>query len=111
MSKKKLFQLNDIKSGESTGLTTEVNGTACMLLAVRMGYQIFVYINSCPHTGTPLDFHTGRFLSWDKKHILCSTHGALFKIEDGQCIAGPCCNSYLEAVPVTIEDGNVFTVL
>ena len=107
MSGKTLFKLGDIESGDSTGLTAEVNGTLRMLLAVRKGNEVFVYINSCPHIGTPLDFHVGKFLCPDKKYILCSTHGALFEIENGRCISGPCQYANLEVVPVTIEDGDV----
>ena len=78
-----------------------------MVLAVRKDDQVFVYINSCPHIGTPLDFHAGKFLSRDSKHIICSTHGALFEIESGYCIFGPCRNSYLEGVPVAVSNGEV----
>ena len=46
-------------------------------------------------------------LEGERKHIICSTHGALFKIEDGYCISGPCRSSSLEAVPVTIKNGAV----
>ena len=46
----------------------------------------------------------------EKKYIICSTHGALFKIEDGYCISGPCQSSSLEAVPVTIKNGDVLIV-
>ena len=102
-----LCQLDDIGDGDSAGFTAEVEGKARMLLAVRKGDDVFVYINSCPHIGAPLDFHAGKFLSQDKKHIICSTHGALFEIEDGHCIFGPCRNAYLKAVPVTVSDGEV----
>ena len=110
MSRIKLFKLNDLEADESTGLTAKVNGITQMLLAVRKGDKVFVYINSCPHTGAPLDIHAGKFFSRDRKHILCSTHGALFKIENGQCVSGPCLSSYLEAVPIAIEDGDVLAV-
>ena len=103
----KLCELKDIEDGGSAGFTAMVNDKAQMVLAVRKGHQIFVYINSCPHIGTPLDFHSGKFLSREKKHILCSTHGALFEIENGHCIFGPCRNSYLEAVSVVVIDGDV----
>jgi len=102
-----LCQLDDIDDGDSAGFTAEVDGTPRMLLAVRKGGAVFVYINSCPHIGAPLDFHAGKFLSQDKKHIICSTHGALFEIEDGHCIFGPCRNAYLTPVPVSVSEGAV----
>ena len=110
LSINKLCKLNDIEDGGSAGFTAYVNDNPQMLLAVRKGNQIFVYKNSCPHIGTPLDFHAGKFLNREKKHILCSTHGALFEIENGHCIFGPCRNAYLEAVSVVVNDGDVLIV-
>ena len=37
--------------------------------------------------------------------IVCSTHGAEFRIEDGLCIGGPCRGDRLESVPAHIERG------
>ena len=36
-----------------------------------------------------------RFLDRSGRHILCSTHGALFRITDGRCIKGPCLGASL----------------
>ena len=107
MSRVVLCQLEDIEDGGSAGFTSKVDGKPRMLLAVRKGGEVFVYINSCPHIGVPLDIHAGKFLSRDQGHIICSTHGALFEIEDGLCILGPCRNAYLKAVMVSVEDSSV----
>ena len=107
MSRAFLCQLKDIEDGGSAGFTSEVDGKLRMLLAVRKGRDVFVYINSCPHIGVPLDFNAGKFLSRDRKHIICSTHGALFEIEDGLCVMGPCRNAYLKPVMVSVEDSSV----
>ena len=107
MSRAVLCRLEDIEDGGSAGFTSAVDGKPRMLLAVRKGECIFVYINSCPHIGVPLDFHPGKFLSRDQKHIICSTHGALFDIEDGLCVSGPCRNAHLKAVTVSVEGGSV----
>ena len=37
--------------------------------------------------------------------ILCSWHGALFDIESGRCVGGPCMGAGLSAWPVTVEGG------
>jgi nitrite reductase/ring-hydroxylating ferredoxin subunit len=47
------------------------------------------------------------FLSYDRRHILCTMHGALFEKETGLCVAGPCLGRSLIAVPARIEDGCV----
>jgi nitrite reductase/ring-hydroxylating ferredoxin subunit len=78
------------------------------LLAVRQGARVFVYVNSCPHIGTPLDWTPDRFLSRDGRFIVCATHGAEFAIADGECLRGPCRGDRLEVVPTRIADGIVF---
>jgi nitrite reductase/ring-hydroxylating ferredoxin subunit len=49
-----------------------------------------------------------RFLSADGSHIICATHGAEFRISDGECVYGPCMGDRLEAVMIQINDGTVF---
>ena len=68
----------------------------------------FVYENRCPHTGSPLDWMPDQFLNLDKTLIQCSTHHALFRIEDGYCIAGPCSGQGLSAVSVLEQDGVIW---
>jgi nitrite reductase/ring-hydroxylating ferredoxin subunit len=72
---------------------------------VRRGGNVVVYVNSCPHIGTPLDWLPDRFLSLDGSRIVCATHGAEFTIEDGECLAGPCLGERLDAVMIEIKDG------
>ena len=107
MRNKSLCNVSDIENDGSAAFTIEMNGKAKMVLVVRKENKIFVYLNSCPHTGGPLDIRPGNFLSKDKKHLLCSTHGALFNIEDGYCVFGPCQSSSLESIPVQIKDGQI----
>jgi nitrite reductase/ring-hydroxylating ferredoxin subunit len=66
-----------------------------------------IYVNACPHLGVPLDWAPDRFLSSDGKHIVCSMHGALFEIETGLCLQGPCAGDHLEVVPFTVQDGEI----
>jgi nitrite reductase/ring-hydroxylating ferredoxin subunit len=103
-----LCRLADIADGESNGfVVTRLDGQRVAVLAVRRGAQVLAYVNSCPHTGAPLDFQPGRFLNLDKTLIQCSTHGALFRIEDGFCVKGPCAGKSLVPVSVAIKDGAV----
>lgn len=69
--------------------------------------QYYAYENSCPHTGGPLDWTPGKFLDLEKTHIQCSTHHALFRIDDGYCISGPCAGQSLKKVTVTESNGEL----
>lgn len=77
------------------------------LFATRQGQEIRVYVNSCPHIGIALDWAPDRFLSVDGQFIVCSTHGAEFRLTDGYCVRGPCQGDALEPVPFQINDGEV----
>lgn len=100
-----LGQLDDVAEGGSAGFLADTPAGRRFYLAVRRGGNVHIYVNSCPHLGTPLDFAPGRFLNREKTHILCATHGALFRIDDGYCVSGPCAGKSLQAVPFTIRDG------
>lgn len=78
------------------------------LFAIRQGDAVHVYVNACPHIGTPLEWVRDRFLSADGSLIVCATHGAEFRITDGECLRGPCFGERLEAVAVEIRDGIIY---
>jgi nitrite reductase/ring-hydroxylating ferredoxin subunit len=101
-----LCRLEEIPDGSARGFPAAPGGFTG-LFAVRRGEKVFVYVNSCPHIGLPLEPLPDRFLDTKKQVIICSAHGARFRIEDGICVTGPCIGEALEAVPVRIEEGRV----
>jgi nitrite reductase/ring-hydroxylating ferredoxin subunit len=74
---------------------------------VRQGACVRAYVNHCPHAGFPLNWTPDRFLAPEAPLILCAMHGALFEIETGLCISGPCAGMKLRALPVHVERGYV----
>jgi len=106
----KLCELNQIDNNGSAAFVAKRNGKKESFIVIRKEHNVFVYLNSCPHIGTPLDFSPGRFLSKDKNFIICSTHGALFRINDGFCISGPCVEQALAKVPIKIIKGTIFII-
>lgn len=107
MTRRRLCAVADIPAGGSIGFPP-APGAFTGLFAVRRGGCVRVYVNACPHLGVPLDWVPGRFLSADQNLIVCATHGAEFRIDDGMCLHGPCLGERLEAVMIEIEDGAVF---
>ncbi len=89
------------------GCSKEVEAGGEPLFLVRKHDQLYLYRNICPHLGTPLNWEEDRFLDPDGALIQCSTHGALFRIGDGLCLAGPCRGAHLLAVPFAVVDGMV----
>lgn len=74
---------------------------------VRQGQQVFAYQNYCQHAGHRLNWKPDSFLTKDRKNLICSSHGALYDIPSGECIAGPCAGKYLSRVQVRVVEGNV----
>lgn len=99
-----LCAIADLADGEARGFPPPP-GAHTGLFAVRRGERVHVYVNSCPHIGTPLEWMPDRFLSRDGKRIVCATHGAEFEIASGACTSGPCLGDCLEAVMIRIDDG------
>jgi nitrite reductase/ring-hydroxylating ferredoxin subunit len=77
------------------------------ILVVRRGKNVYGYLNTCPHTGGPLDWVPDQFLDLTREYIQCATHGALFRIADGVCVYGPCAGDRLTPVPTAVEAGEV----
>jgi len=102
-----LANLDDIPDGGSTALVAEIDGERLGLMAIRSGTRVFIYVNSCPHIGAPLDFKPGQFLNREGTHILCTNHGALFRIGDGHCVSGPCVGDSLRSIPVEVRGGEI----
>lgn len=75
---------------------------------IRQGDEVFAYQNSCRHVGHPLNWAPDSFLTKDRRNIICSSHGAIYEITTGLCIAGPCLGKSLRALPVEIRDGVIF---
>ena len=81
------------------------------LFVVRQQERCFVYRNSCPHLGIELEWMPDQFLDPPRHFIQCSTHGALFLIESGECDSGPCLGDFLERIPSRIQDGQLWIEL
>ena len=101
-----LCRIEEIPEGGSKGFPA-LPGRFTGLFAVRQGRDVFVYVNACPHVGTPLDWMPDRFLTADGARIICATHGAEFRIDNGLCLAGPCEGDRLEPVLIKVKDGTI----
>jgi nitrite reductase/ring-hydroxylating ferredoxin subunit len=74
---------------------------------VRKGDEVYAYQNFCMHAGHPLNWKADAFLTGDRSQIICSSHGAIYEIHSGECVAGPCPGKKLRPVEVRVIDGVV----
>ncbi len=75
---------------------------------VRRHDKIYAYRNRCPHTGVSLNWQPDQFLDFEDHHIQCCVHGALFRVEDGLCLRGPCAGQSLTPVAIDVREGEIF---
>ncbi len=75
--------------------------------AVHFDYQYFAYLNRCGHIAVQLDYMPGEFFSDDGQTLVCATHGAEYAPDTGACLGGPCFGVGLEALEISVKDGQL----
>lgn len=97
-----ICRLADLEEYGSRAFTVGGGGWPLRGFVVRCGNEVRGYVNRCPHARHPLNLRPHRFLTPDRAMILCSSHGALFEKDAGQCLAGPCAGERLRPVPLEV---------
>lgn len=105
-----LCGLEDIADGAAKELSYRSGDAIHDIFLQRKGEEVFAFKNICPHAGTPLNMDDGRFMEKTGTYLMCHTHGALFQLHDGLCVAGPCNGASLQALDIIVENGNVIVV-
>jgi nitrite reductase/ring-hydroxylating ferredoxin subunit len=99
--------LHDLADPGAKGFTMGEGEWPLRGFVVRRGDSVHAYVNHCPHAGFPLNWQPDHFLVPGAPLILCVMHGALFEMQTGQCVAGPCAGNSLQSLPVHVRDGYV----
>jgi nitrite reductase/ring-hydroxylating ferredoxin subunit len=102
-----LCRESDVPEGGGRGFRLGDGAAQLAVFVIRRHGALRAYVNSCPHVGTPLDFIPDRFFARDGTHLLCGTHGALFRPEDGLCVDGPCAGKRLTPAPIRVAEGEI----
>ena len=110
MKKTEIYKLDDLLETDAKGMVALVSGKQRNIFIVRKGKQVFGYLNWCPHNQVLIDQIPNKFFNSDKSHIQCSKHAALFNIDDGFCIEGPCEGESLKSLDITIENDIIYLV-
>lgn len=100
-----LCALEDIPLNSSKGFAADPEAYYADFLVVRTDEGVYAYRNHCPHAGAPMEWQPDQFLDYSQSYIQCGLHGALFQIESGYCVGGPCQGRSLESFPIEVRDG------
>jgi nitrite reductase/ring-hydroxylating ferredoxin subunit len=68
---------------------------------------IACWLNYCQHF-THITLDKGSGAEMRDGEVICTNHGAYFESDSGLCTYGPCEGAYLEAIEVTVRDGDVY---
>lgn len=102
-----LCRLDEIPDPGAKGFSFWTGAMMFRGFVVRRGEKVMGWVDRCPHVGVPLTLGDDRYLTRDGAHLLCVNHGALFRVEDGVCTAGPCVGRNLAPWPVTVAEDEV----
>lgn len=105
----KLGPLDVVADGAARGFVLEIGGRRFHGFVVREGEAVRGYVDRCPHMSVPLARELDAYMSPLSRYIACGWHGALFRVEDGVCVGGPCVGRSLIAWPVAVRDGAIVT--
>lgn len=82
------------------------DGTRREVILTRRKGDVVAYENRCQHwRDVRLDKGSGAVTR--NGEIVCPKHGAIFEMDSGECVHGPCRGASLEPVSVGVEDGVV----
>ena len=102
-----LCKTTDIEDPGSKSFEVKIKRKTEAIFVVHKDGNFFAYYNKCPHTGAGLEWQEDQFLDLDKALIQCATHDALFIIDSGECISGPCVGDLLQELPLVIKGDDI----
>ena len=97
-----------LERGEGLRFEVERADQRLAAFAIRYEGRVYAYLNRCAHIGVELDWQPGRFFDVDGATLICSTHGATYTPQNGECVAGPCRGKSLTPLSVREAEGFIY---
>jgi nitrite reductase/ring-hydroxylating ferredoxin subunit len=94
-------------SGEGVRFEVKQGGETVPAFIVRYEGQVHAYLNRCAHMPMELDWKPGLFFDGEGLLLVCSTHGALYAPDTGECLGGPCAGA-LVRLEVEEQGGGIY---
>jgi nitrite reductase/ring-hydroxylating ferredoxin subunit len=67
----------------------------------------YAYVNQCAHVSVEWDWNEGDFFTAQQDFLICSTHGAHYRPDNGFCVIGPCKGKSLKPLQVIEQNGQI----
>jgi nitrite reductase/ring-hydroxylating ferredoxin subunit len=107
-----LCHADDLTEGAARGFA--LSALRQKVIILRKAGRLHGWLDACPHYegGTPMAWKSDAYLNGTGTHLACHSHGALFDVETGACVLGPCLGKGLTRVELHItETGEVFAAI
>lgn len=108
MSEFRVCHVDELDDPGSLEVELSCAGETTGVFVVKLQGRLHAYVNSCPHTGVPLNWLPDQFFDYSGELIQCALHGARFRPWDGYCVWGPCQGQSLAPVPVSVRNNQVY---
>lgn len=97
MAWENVYSLDELPDGEMVGVPREEGA----VVVCRMGDEVFVLEDRCPHANGPLSM--GNF---SPPLLVCPWHAWEFECQSGQCVHSD--SAAVHRYPVEIRDGQIY---
>ena len=74
---------------------------------IRFQGKPYAYVNRCAHVSVELDWSEGDFFTSQRDYLICSTHGAHYRPDNGFCVMGPCKGKSLKPIDVIEQNQKI----
>ena len=95
-------------AGKGVRFEVEYFGDVAPAFVVRYAGRVHGYLNRCAHVATELDWREAEFFDSERRNLICSTHGAVYAADTGQCLGGPCGGAPLVRLQIEERAGQVY---
>lgn len=74
---------------------------------VRFNQLPYAYVNQCAHVPVELDWNEGEFFTAQGDYLICATHGAHYRPDNGFCVLGPCKGKRLKPIELVEQNQKI----
>lgn len=97
-----------LEGGKGVRFAVSAFGDEATGFVVRYKGKVYGYLNRCAHVPIELDWAEGEFFESSGLYLMCSTHGAIYLPESGECAGGPCKGGRLRPISLREEQGKIY---
>jgi nitrite reductase/ring-hydroxylating ferredoxin subunit len=99
--------VGDLPPGATRKFSLPTPGEPVEAFLVNFRGALHAWVNRCRHVPLTMDWVENQFLDAAGEHIVCATHGGMYRPDTGECVGGPPFGKVLIRVPLRVEGDRV----